>query len=60
LIDSLIQEAMNWDNSTGLQVTLSADDNPPHGDLDFNDLVVLCSAENAPLAPHHWQARVLT
>ncbi len=49
-IDSLIQEAMNWDNSTGLQVTLSADDNPPHGDLDFNDLVVLCTAENAPLA----------
>ncbi len=49
-IDSLIQETMNWDNSTGLQVTLSADDNPPHGDLDFNDLVVLCTAENAELA----------
>jgi hypothetical protein len=49
-IDSLIQEAMNWNNSTGLQVTLSADDNPPHGDLDFNDLVVLCTAENAELA----------
>jgi len=49
-IDSLIQEAMNWDNATGLQVTLSADDNPPHGDLDFNDLVVLCTAENDPLA----------
>jgi hypothetical protein len=49
-IDSLIQEAMNWDNTTGLQVTISADDNPPYGDLDFNDLVVLCTAEDAPLA----------
>jgi hypothetical protein len=49
-IDSLLQEAMNWNNSSGLQVTLSADDNPPHGDLDFNDLVVLCTAENAELA----------
>jgi len=41
---------MNWNNSTGLQITLSADDNPPHGDLDFNDLVVRCTAENSPLA----------
>ena len=48
-IESLLQEAMNFDNATGLQVTLSADDNPPYGDLDFNDLVVLCTAENAPL-----------
>jgi hypothetical protein len=40
-IDSLVQETMNWDNATGLQVTLNVDDNPPHGDLDFNDLVVL-------------------
>jgi hypothetical protein len=42
--------ASRGDNPTGLQVTLSADDNPPYGDLDFNDLVVLCTAENAPLA----------
>jgi hypothetical protein len=49
-IDSLLQEAMNWDNATGLQVALSADDIPPHGDLDFNDFVVLCTAENDPLA----------
>ena len=49
-IDSLVQETMNWDNATGLQVTLNADDNPPNGDLDFNDLVVLCTAENAELA----------
>jgi hypothetical protein len=49
-IDSLMQEVMNWDNATGLQVRLNIDDNPPHGDLDFNDLVVLCTAENAELA----------
>jgi hypothetical protein len=49
-IDSLVQETVNWDNATGLQVTLNVDDNPPHGDLDFNDLVVLCTAENAELA----------
>ena len=48
-IDSLMQEVMNWDNATGLQVRLNIDDNPPHGDLDFNDLVVLCTAENAEL-----------
>ena len=48
-IDSLVQETMNWDNATGLQVTLNVDDNPPHGDLDFNDLVVLCTAEDADL-----------
>jgi hypothetical protein len=49
-ITSLVQEVMNWDNSTGLQVRLNIDDNPPLGDLDFNDLVVLCTAENAELA----------
>lgn len=49
-IDSLVRETMNWDNATGLQVTLNVDDNPPHGDLDFNDLVVLCTAKNAELA----------
>ena len=48
-IDSLILESMNWDNATGLQVTLNVDDNPPIGDLDFNDLVILCTAENAEL-----------
>ena len=48
-MDSLIQETMGWDNATGLQVTIGADDNPPNGDLDFNDLVVLCTAEDAEL-----------
>ena len=49
-IDSLVQEVMNWDNASGLQVRLNIDDNPPAGDLDFNDLVVICTAENAELS----------
>ena len=49
-IDSLVQGVMNWDNASGLQVRLNIDDNPPVGDLDFNDLVVLCTAENAELS----------
>lgn len=48
-INSLMQEVMNWDNASGLEVRLNVDDNPPHGDLDFNDLVVLCTAEDAEL-----------
>lgn len=36
-INSLMQEVMNWDNASGLQVRLNIDDNPPLGDLDFND-----------------------
>lgn len=49
-IPSLVQEVMSWDNSSGLQLRLNIDDNPPGGDLDFNDLVVLCIAENAELS----------
>ncbi len=49
-INSLVQEVMNWDNASGLQVRLNIDDNPPIGDLDFNDLVVLCTAENRELS----------
>lgn len=45
-----MQEVGNWDNASGLQVRLNIDDNPPNGDLDFNDLVVLCTAENDELA----------
>lgn len=48
-INSLVQEVMSWDDATGLQVTLNIDDNPPVGDLDFNDLVILCIAENGEL-----------
>ena len=49
-VNSLMQDVMNWDNSSGLQVRLNVDDNPPNGDLDFNDLVILCTAEDAELA----------
>ena len=49
-VTSLMQEVMSWDNATGLQVRLNIDDNPPSGDLDFNDLVVLCTAEDDDLA----------
>ena len=49
-VESLVQEIINWDNATGLQIILNMDDNPPNGDKDFNDLVVLCTAEDAELA----------
>lgn len=49
-VNSLMQDVMNWDNASGLQVRLNVDDNPPNGDLDFNDLVVLCTAEDDELA----------
>lgn len=49
-VNSLMQDVMNWDNATGLQVRLNVDDNPPNGDLDFNDLVILCIAEDDELA----------
>jgi hypothetical protein len=49
-IDSLVDESMSWNDATGLQVTLRFDDNPPAGDLDFNDLIVLCVAEDAALS----------
>jgi hypothetical protein len=49
-VPSLVQEVMDWDNASGLQVRLNIDDNPPNGDLDFNDLVVLCTAEHDELA----------
>jgi hypothetical protein len=49
-VDSLMQDVMQWDNARGLQVRLNVDDNPPNGDLDFNDLVVLCTAEDTALS----------
>ncbi|RYF51416.1 MAG: hypothetical protein EOO38_03290 [Cytophagaceae bacterium] len=48
-VNSLMKEELNWDNVKGLQMRLSVDDNPPHGDLDFNDLVVLCTSEDKDL-----------
>lgn len=49
-IDSLVDESMHWDNATGLQITLRFDDNPAMADHDFNDLVVLCTTEDAQLS----------
>lgn len=49
-VNSLMKEAMDWDNASGLQMRLNVDDNPPFGDLDFNDLVILCTAEDDELA----------
>lgn len=51
--DSLQQESFDWDDQVGLTLTISADDNPPNGDLDFNDLVVLCVAEDDELRSPH-------
>ena len=48
-VDSLMQDVMDWDNASGLQVRLNVDDDPPNGDLDFNDLVILCTAEDPEL-----------
>src|SRR3954454_25140358 len=39
-IDSLQEERAAWDDAVGMPLTISADDNPPLGDHDFNDLVV--------------------
>ncbi len=49
-IESLVRESMNWTASDGVQVQIEVDDNPPHGDLDFNDLVVLCTSKDPQLA----------
>jgi hypothetical protein len=52
-VDSLQEEQFAWDDQAGLTLTISADDNPPVGDLDFNDLKVLCIAEDAELVSPH-------
>jgi hypothetical protein len=48
-IDSLQDERAEWDDAVGLTVTIRADDNPAAADGDFNDLVVLCIAEDDDL-----------
>lgn len=48
-VASLEQEGYDWDDNVGITLTISADDNPPNGDGDFNDLVVLCIAEDDEL-----------
>jgi hypothetical protein len=52
-IDSLQQDHTAWDDTIGMTITISADDNPPHGDRDFNDLVVLCLPEDPELQTPH-------
>ena len=57
-VDSLEQQQAAWDDAIGLTVTLFADDNPPNGDLDFNDLVVFCEPlEGDFVSPHAGQQR---
>jgi hypothetical protein len=48
-IDSLQEERAAWDDAVGMTVTIFADDNPAAADGDFNDLVVLCVAEDPEL-----------
>ena len=48
-IDSLQDERAEWDDTVALTVTIRADDNPAAADGDFNDLVVLCTAEDDDL-----------
>lgn len=52
-IDSLQEERAGWDDALGMTITISADDNPPLGDKDFNDLVVLCLPEDSELQTPH-------
>ena len=57
-IESLVRESMNWTASDGVQVQIEVDDNPPHGDLDFNDMVVFCEPlEGDFVSPHAVQQR---
>lgn len=56
--DSLMKDQFAWSDDQGMTVTISADDNPPLGDLDFNDLVVLGVALDPELtSPHAGVAR---
>lgn len=48
-IDSLQEERAAWDDAVGMTITVFADDNPPGGDRDFNDFVVLCLPEDPDL-----------
>lgn len=48
-VDSLSRDEMSWDAEFGVVVTIFADDNPPMGDGDFNDLVILCISQDDEL-----------
>ena len=49
--ESLQREVMSWDPVKGVVITIYADDSPPVGDGDFNDLVVECVCEDEDLRP---------
>lgn len=48
-IDSLMQSTLAWSNTSGLEMQICVDDNPPDGDLDFNDVVLLCTTADPEL-----------
>lgn len=52
-VDDLQEERAAWDDAVGMTLTIFADDNPPLGDRDFNDLVVLCLPEDPDLQTPH-------
>ena len=52
-VDSLQEERAAWHDVMGMTITIAADDNPPFGDEDFNDLVVLCLPEDPDLQTPH-------
>ena len=51
--ESLMTDRFAWSDQQGMTVTISGDDNPPLGDLDFNDLVVVGVALDPELTSPH-------
>ena len=52
-IESLQEERAAWADAVGMTITIFADDNPPAGDRDFNDFVVLCLPQDPELITSH-------
>ena len=50
-VDSLQRESMSWDPVAGVVVTISADDQTDAPDLDYDDLVVVCTTSDPELVP---------
>lgn len=51
--DSLTKDQFAWSDQQGMTVTIFGDDNPPLGDLDFNDLIVVGVALDPELTSPH-------
>ncbi len=51
--NSLTKDQFAWSDQQGLTVTIYGDDNPPWGDLDFNDLIVVGTALDPELTSPH-------